>query len=412
MAEILEERRVVTALFADLVGSTAITERLDAEETKLIIGDAIARVIRVVETYGGTIKDLAGDGVLALFGAPIAHEDDPIRALRAALEIVAAISDYAVEVRRGWGVDGFGVRVGVDTGGVVVGAVGAGSRVEYGAVGDAVNTAARLQAESVPGGVLVTERTRRLSGALFEWGEPRTVQLRGKADAVVTVPLLGMSPASRQGGEGLEAVMAPLIGREAELAVISRAVQRLGDGRGGILSVVGEPGIGKTRMTVELARQATAAMHCTLLEGRCASYAGALPYWPLRDLLRNWLGVAAQEPEIKTRITLRRRVEQLTPGRGEDLHPYLASLFGLSLEPENAARLDDLSPEAMQYRTFEVVAELLTAMTAQAPVLMCLDDLHWADHTSLALVDGLLRLTEDAPLAARTGRARVPARVR
>src|SRR5439155_17349630 len=209
VTEILEERRVVTALFADLVGSTAITERLDAEETKLIIGDAIARVIRVVETYGGTIKDLAGDGVLALFGAPIAHEDDPIRALRAALEIVAAISDYAVEVRRGWGVDGFGVRVGVDTGGVVVGAVGAGSRVEYGAVGDAVNTAARLQAESVPGGVLVTERTRRLSGALFEWGEPRTVQLRGKADAVVTVPLLGMSPASRQGGEGRGAVMAP-----------------------------------------------------------------------------------------------------------------------------------------------------------------------------------------------------------
>src|SRR5712691_2364774 len=158
-----------------------MAERLDPEETKLVIGDAIARIVRVIEAYGGTIKDLAGDGALALFGAPVAHEDDPVRALQAALEIIEAIGDYAGEVRRGWGVEEFGVRVGVDTGQVVVGPIGAGGRVEYGAVGDAVNTAARLQAASSPGSALVSERTRRLSGGLFDWGPPRTLDLRGKA---------------------------------------------------------------------------------------------------------------------------------------------------------------------------------------------------------------------------------------
>src|SRR5438445_5323028 len=186
-------------MFADVVGSTALAERLDPEEVKLIVGEAIARAIGVVESYGGSIKDLAGDGVLAIFGAPIAHEDDPERAVRAALDLMVSIREYAEEVRRGFGAE-LAMRAGIHTGQVVVGAVGAGSRVEYGAVGDAVNTAARLQAETAPGGVLVAERTRRLSGALFEWGEARSVHLRGKAEAVATVPLLGLSPASAQGG--------------------------------------------------------------------------------------------------------------------------------------------------------------------------------------------------------------------
>ena len=146
-----EERKVITAVFADVVGSTALGERLDPEDAKIVVGEAIARIVGAVEGFGGTIKDLAGDGVLALFGAPTSHEDDPERAVRAALQIVEEIGAYAQEVQRAWSVQGFGVRVGVQTGSVVLGAVGAGSRVEYGAVGDAVNTAARLQSKAPPG---------------------------------------------------------------------------------------------------------------------------------------------------------------------------------------------------------------------------------------------------------------------
>src|SRR5262245_21862703 len=157
-----EERKVVTAVFADLVGSTALGERLDPEEMRLIVGEAVARIVHAVEELGGTVKDLAGDGVLALFGAPITYEDDAERAVHAALRIASTIHAYGDEVGRGWGLEGFGVRVGVNTGPVVLGPVGAGSRVEYGAFGDTVNTAARLQAAAVPGTVLVGAETVRL----------------------------------------------------------------------------------------------------------------------------------------------------------------------------------------------------------------------------------------------------------
>ena len=184
LGELREERRVVTALFADIVGSTALGERLDPEELKLIVADAIARVIGAVEAFGGTVKDLAGDGVLALFGAPVAHEDDPERAVRAGLRIVEEIAEFAGEVERGWGIEGFGVRVGVATGPVVTGAIGTGSRVEYSALGDAVNTAARLQSHAEPGTLLAGEETHRLSQTLFDWAEPLELELKGKAQPV------------------------------------------------------------------------------------------------------------------------------------------------------------------------------------------------------------------------------------
>src|SRR5438309_11860842 len=131
-----EERKVVTALFADLVGSTALADRLDPEDVRLIVGEALARMVQAVEEFGGTVKDLAGDGILALFGAPVTHEDDAERAVRAGLRIVAAVGSYGEEVQRGWGVEGFAVRVGLATGPAVLGLLGAGSKVEYGAVGD------------------------------------------------------------------------------------------------------------------------------------------------------------------------------------------------------------------------------------------------------------------------------------
>src|SRR5690349_640837 len=176
-----EERKVVTAVFADLVGSTALAERLDPEEVKLVVGEAVARIVRCIEEFGGTVKDLAGDGVLALFGAPAAHEDDAERALRAALRIVQEIHDYGAEVERGWGVEGFDVRVGVATGPVVLGQIGAGARIEYAAFGDTVNTAARLQSAARPGTVLAGAATQQLASALFTWGDTHELALKGKA---------------------------------------------------------------------------------------------------------------------------------------------------------------------------------------------------------------------------------------
>ena len=199
--ELRDERKVVTVLFADLVGSTALGERLDPEELRLVVGDAVARIVGEIERLGGRVKDLAGDGVLAFFGAPVTSEDDPERAIRAGIRIAEELASYAEEVRRAFGQEGFGVRVGIGTGPVVVGELTAGLRVEYAAFGDSVNTAARLQARARPGAILVDEETRRLAGAAFIWAEPVELELKGKADTVLAYEVRGLRAGHRRGRE-------------------------------------------------------------------------------------------------------------------------------------------------------------------------------------------------------------------
>ncbi|MEO8475425.1 MAG: ABC transporter substrate-binding protein [Actinomycetota bacterium] len=399
--DIREERRVVTALFADIVGSTPLGERLDPEDLKLVVGDAVARMIGAVEAFGGMVKDLAGDGVLALFGAPVAHEDDAERAIRAGMRIVEDIAQFAVEVERGWGVGGFGVRIGVDTGLVVVGAIGAGSRVEYSALGDAVNTAARLQSHAAPGTVLVGEETHRLAGSLFSWSEPMALSLKGKQEPVVAHSVASAADGAKR-LRGLEGVATPMIGRGRELAAGRAAVDSVLQGAGSILQLVGEPGIGKTRFLAELHDLVEEApvQHAvaTWIEGRCVSYGESMPYWPFRDLLHSWLSTSADEPELRLRVTLRRQVAQLFGDRADQIEPYLAPLLGLEPDPREAAHLGELSPEALQYRTFEVVRTLLSRLADDGPVVVALEDLHWADATSLQLLERLLEDTEHAAL--------------
>jgi ABC-type oligopeptide transport system substrate-binding subunit/class 3 adenylate cyclase len=382
-----EERRVVTALAADLAGSTAITEALDPEEARLVVGEAVARMVHAVEEFGGTVKDLAGDGILALFGAPTAHEDDAERALRAALRIVEGIAEFARDVERSFAVSGLAVRVGVDTGPVVVGPVGGGSRVEYGATGDAVNVAARLQSAAAVNGVLVGAETRRLAERQFAWAERQDLTLKGKADAVAAFKLQAPVGAGRIEAE------TPLVGREHELALAAQAVEAVEAGTGSILFLSGEPGIGKSRFLAELRQLATGPLW---LEGRCVSYGESMPYWPFRDLLREWLGLALDDPELRTRLSLRRTLRSVGGDRADDYYPYLATLLGLPPEPETRERLAELSPEALQYRTFEVVRHLLELLASSGPVVLALEDVHWADPTSLQLAEQLLGLTEEA----------------
>jgi ABC-type oligopeptide transport system substrate-binding subunit/class 3 adenylate cyclase len=387
-----EERRIVTALCADLVGSTRLTERLDPEEARLVVGEAVARIVHTVEAFGGTVKDLAGDGVLALFGAPTAHEDDAERAVRAGLQISDELGMYARDVERSFGIDGFGVRVGVNSGVAVVGPVGAGGRVEYGATGDVVNVAARLQAEANPGGVLVGAETKRAAENLFRWGPEQSLELKGKSSVVVACVAEGAlaSPASRRETR--------LVGRDGELAQARAAIDDVCSGAGSVVFVTGEAGIGKSRLVAEL-REALADTEgvrpLLWLEGRCASYGESMPYWPFRELLRDWLGVSLDDPELRTRLALRRALDEAAGERGAEFYPYLGSLLGLTLERDAHGKLAELSPEALQYRTFEVVQQWLQQLAADGPVVLALEDVHWGDPTSLQLVERLLPLTEE-----------------
>jgi ABC-type transport system substrate-binding protein/class 3 adenylate cyclase len=392
-----EERKVLTAVFADVVGSTALAERLDPEDVKLVVGEAVARIVGEVEALGGHVKDLAGDGVLAFFGAPTTREDDAERAVRCALRIVGEMEEYAREVRRGWGAEGFGVRVGAATGAVVVGEVGAGTRVEYAAFGDTVNVAARLQSAAEPGSVLVDDATHRAVEQVFEWGPRQELELKGKSEGVTAWPVVGVAAAGRT-HRGLPGVETRLVGRSRELGLGREALEALGAGRGGVLVVAGDAGIGKTRLLNELRELAERGGSCWL-EGRCVSYGESLPYWPFRDLLRGeWIGAGVEEPELRVRVGLRRRLEQLFDGKADELYPYLGGLLEVALEHEAAARTSQLSPEALQWRTFEVVGQLFARLAESAPLVLSLEDLHWADPTSVLLLEQLLSLAEEAPV--------------
>src|ERR671923_185770 len=233
-----EERKVVTALFADVVGSTRLMEELDPEDAREVLGAAVRRMVEAVEAFGGTIKDLAGDGVLALFGAPVAHENDAERAIRSALRIVRDVDVDESSVS---------VRVGIETGLVVLGPVGAGGRVEYGATGDAVNTAARLQAHAPPGGILVGRITRREVDDLFDWGAELLLELKGKSEPVSAFEVL-----AERFDAKTAAASVPMFGREVELEHATRVADRALSGDGGLLLVVGEPGIGKSRLVEDV----------------------------------------------------------------------------------------------------------------------------------------------------------------
>jgi ABC-type oligopeptide transport system substrate-binding subunit/class 3 adenylate cyclase len=397
VSAVREERKVVTALVADVVGSTALGELLDPEDVKLVVGEAVGRIVGEIESLGGHVKDLAGDGVLAFFGAPTTREDDAERAVRVALRVVAEMEDYARDVRRGWGVEGFGVRVGAATGSVVLGEVGAGARVEYAAFGDTVNVAARLQGAADPGVVLVDDATHRAVETVFDWDEARSLELKGKTGVVRAWPVRGLA-AGRGRQRGLPGVETRLVGRARELGAGREAVESLRAGGGGILVVSGEPGIGKTRLLAEL-RTGAERDGVRWLEGRCISYGESLPYWPFRDLLRTeWIGAGADEAELRVRIGLRRRLEQLFPERADDLYPYLGTMLDLALEPDAAARTAQLSPEALQWRTFEVVGELLARFADAGPLVVAIEDIHWSDATSTALLQQLLVLAEQSPV--------------
>lgn len=412
-----EERRVITVLFADLVGSTTLAERLDPEETRLVVADAIRRIVEAVELFGGHVKDLAGDGVLAFFGAPVAHEDDAERAILSGLRIASEIADYGAEVERSWGIGEVGVRVGVNTGLVVLGSIGGGQRVEYAAFGDAVNVAARLQAAASPGSVLVADATRRLVETQYQWGDPTSLDLKGRTEPVrASVALRSAAGAERRRAES----HTELVGRDREIATLDDVVGRVTAGTGGVLLLTGEAGIGKSRLLGELRERFVAAPSLvgapTWLEGRCVSYGESLPYLPFREIVRDWIGVGVDDPELRVRLALRRRVDDLFGPRAPEIYPYLGTMLDLTLEPDARARVAELSPEALQYRTFEVVRTLVACLADRGPVGLVIDDLHWADPTSIQLTTSLLGVTEEAAVllvfAMRSERDRPGWRVR
>jgi DNA-binding SARP family transcriptional activator/tetratricopeptide (TPR) repeat protein len=351
-----EELRTITVLAAEV----AVTGSADPEERRDVAGRALAAAIAEVEALGGTVTSVSGGGLQAMFGAPEAHEDDPERAARAAFRALTAVA----------AIDGGTLRIGVETGPAVLGPIGGGARVEYGAVGEVVGQAAALQALARPGSALVGPVTRAAAGHLFAWGA-------AEGDGTYLGP-----PMPRIAGHRLRPG-GPLVGRQAELAALGTALREAARGHGSVVLVTGEPGLGKTRLVQECRRRA--ARGTRWLEGSCASYASSTPYGLYQQLLANWAGVTPDQPAAVTGPALERVLAAVRAG---DLFPLLARMMGL---PPGAA-LGRMGPGELQKQTFAAWRTLTSRLVATGPVVLVLEDLHWADPTSLRLTLELARL--------------------
>jgi len=374
-----DELRPVTALFADIVGSTALGERLAPEDVKALVGECVTQMSQAVEEYGGMVQAYEGDGICAYFGVPAAHEDDPERAARTALRILEVVGEYAHDIAEAWAIPDFAVRVGINTGRAGVGQVGADSPQTV-ALGDAVNVAARLQSAAAPGTIAVGDETARRLEHRFTFEPIGELGVKGRAERINASKLVGPRAVAR--ARRLRA----LVGRESEVERLRTAVADLETGRGQALLLVGEPGIGKTRMLAEL--RSIVPEGVRWLEGHCLSY-GGLPSWPFIEVLRRWLGVELGDAEVVVRTRARARLAPLLGDDPRDALPGLGRLLRIRLGPDVA---EDSGEVRRAYVTW------MEALAGQAPVVLGLEDLHWAHASTRELADDLLELTDRAPL--------------
>jgi class 3 adenylate cyclase/tetratricopeptide (TPR) repeat protein len=400
----LGERRIVTMLFCDIQGSTAAAEQLDPEEWHEIVNGAFEHMIAPIYKFEGTIARLMGDGILAFYGAPIAHEDDPQRALLASLEILEGIETYRDKIKKEWDID-VKVRIGINTGLVVVGGVGSDLRMEYTALGDAINLAARMEQTAEPGTIQISENTHRLVEPIFSFEDLGGIEVKGKLEPVQAYRVLGikMQPGQIRGIEGLDA---PLIGRDSELHTLRGLVIELHKGRGQITSVMGEAGLGKSRLVSELRKSPTPVADkktkLIWMEGRSLSYETSTPYAPFVDLFSQHLGLDKDQKDVERHQMIKDSAARVAPDQIDEIVPFLASMLDVELTGEDAERIRYLDPPLLRKGVYKAVCTYVEKLALQNPLVMVLDDVHWIDPTSLDLLEQLLPLTERVPLLLMT----------
>jgi class 3 adenylate cyclase len=402
-ARLTGERKPVTALFADVVNSTTLAEQIDPEDWTSIINEAFDLMSRAVFTYEGTIAQLQGDAMLAFFGAPVAHEDDPERAIFAAIDMLAAIDEFAAQLKATHGID-FRIRAGINSGPVMVGNVGSDLRYEYTALGDAVNVAARMQTAAQPGTILITEMTRRLTGDTFDVDDLGPIEVKGKSEPVHAYRVIGRKadPGRRRGLDsvGLES---PMVGRDEPLRRLTDLLDVVRAGRGRVAFVVGEPGIGKSRLVAEFRAAAhqpdDAGIRARWIEGRCLSYGRNLPWHLVIDLVRSIAGVSFSMDEAEARQTLDQGVQEILGETAEarDTAGYLAHLIGLPRHPGEEAH-DVLPPDVLAIRYIASIHRLLRGLADRGPVVVVLEDIHWADPASIDAARQIIPLAAQLPI--------------
>lgn len=389
------ERRQVTVLFVDLVQSTEIISALGDEEMAELLDEFVGGIGRIMDDLEGTVVDVMGDGALCMFGASVAHEDDPERALRAALAIREFVSELG-PIRMAGADRRPEVRIGVNTGTVVMRVIGQDYQPTYATIGDAVHLTQRLEAAARPSEILVSDKTRQLVASLFRFSEPEPFTFKGLTRPRKAARLLSEQDTVHR--RPIDANSAAFVGREGDLATLQARLDELTVGRAGsIITIWGEAGIGKSRLVAEL--HGCAPPTVTWLQGRALSYAQNAPYSIIAQQIRRAAGIRVGDTEHSATAKLRDMVTRACgPQYARGAYPFIATALGMRLEESEASLLEGLSGDPLQHEVVRALRTLVGATARRAPLVLVFEDLHWSDQASTAAIEELLPLGEDHPI--------------
>ena len=389
------ERKQVTVLFCDMAGFTSLTEKVGSEQMYSIMDKVYEILIHQVHDYEGTVNELTGDGIMALFGAPIALEDGPQRAIRSALAIHQEINKFSNQPSWKKERSPIQMRIGINTGQVIVGTLGNDLRVEFKAVGETVNLASRMEGLAEPGTTYVTEETYRLARDLFHFQPLGKKRVKGKEEPISAYKVLSAREAVYRPRVGSERqIYSKMVGRDSELNRLELQVLQAINGQGSVVNIIGEAGIGKSRLVAELKKREVVEK-VFLLEGRAISMGRNLSYYPIIDCLKQWAGIRTDDRDAAALAKLEAAVASLFPEDAGEVVPFVATLMGMILWGRYAERVKGIEGAALEKVIQKNVQQLLLRATERTPLVIVTEDLQWADMSSIGLMESLFLLAEN-----------------
>jgi class 3 adenylate cyclase len=377
------ERKTVTALFADIKGSTELERDLDPEEARAIVDPVLRLMMDAVHRYGGYVAQSTGDGIFALFGAPVAHEDHPQRALHAALAVQEELRRYASR-RRAEGKMPVEARVGVNTGEVVVRSIQVGGHTEYTPVGHVTNLAARMQTAAPAGSIAASESTQRLCEGYFEFRALGPTAVKGLNQPVEVYEVVRAGPLQTHFQLAARRGLTRFIGREREVAAMAGALEQATEGHGQIVAAVGEAGAGKSRLMYEF--KATIPGECEVLAAYSVSHGKASAWLPVIELLKTYFGIVDEDDDSRRSEKVEAKARRLDPALAETL-PYILNLLGVAGAGGSLAMMDS---QIRRRRTLEAVKRIIIRESLKQPLVVIFEDLHWIDAETQELLDLLV----------------------
>lgn len=386
------ERKHVTIMFSDLSGYTAMTEKLDPEEVKEIMSRIFGKITQIIYKYDGFIERFIGDAVMAIFGVPKVHEDDPVRAIRAAREIHAFVEGFSPQIENRIGRT-LTMHTGINTGLVVTGEVDLGKGT-HGLTGEAINLASRLEGIAKAGEIVVGPATYRRSEGNFSFQALKQTKVKGKADRIQPYKVLSSKTHAKWPSIGLERrIYTEMVGRDIELNKLELQLVKAIDGDGSVVNIIGEAGIGKSRLLAEF-KNLDLFERVVLLEGKAISIGRNLGFHPIIDLLKHWTRIGENDSEATALSKLESAVQNVSRDDADEIIPFLATLMGMQLFGKYAERIAGIEGEALEKLILKNVRSLLSKASELIPLVIVMEDLHWADTSSIELLESLFNLAE------------------